>query len=64
MLPRGVVSAKRINEVLKTESTIISGSFNGETEIKGRVEFKNVSFRYPDAEMNVLENINFVANKG
>ncbi len=64
MLPRGVVSAKRITEVLKTESTIISGSFNGDTEIQGKVEFKNVSFRYPDAEMNVLENINFVANKG
>lgn len=64
MLPRGVVSAKRINEVLKTKTKIVDGTFEGETQEKGKLEFRNVSFRYPDAEMNVLENINFTANKG
>lgn len=64
MLPRGIVSAKRINEVLKTETKIKEGSFDGNTEVKGKLEFRNVSFRYPDAEMNVLENINFTVNKG
>ena len=64
MLPRGIVSAKRINEVLKTETNIVEGTFDGNTEIKGRLEFKNVSFRYPNAEMNILEDINFVVNKG
>lgn len=64
MLPRGIVSAKRINEVLKTEPKIVEGTFDGNTETKGKLEFRNVSFRYPDAEMNVLENINFTVNKG
>ncbi len=64
MLPRGIVSAKRIHEVLKTNSKIKYGTFDGNTETKGKIEFKNVSFRYPDAEMNVLENINFTVNKG
>ncbi len=64
MLPRGIVSAKRISEVLKTNSKIQYGTFDGNTDIKGKIEFKNVSFRYPDAEMNVLENINFTVNKG
>lgn len=65
MLPRASVSAKRINEVLDTEPTIIDGS---ETEGKsghvGEVEFRNVSFRYPDADGYVLQNISFSAKKG
>lgn len=64
MLPRAVVSGRRIGEVLKTKTKIVPGDFDGKTEVKGKLEFRNVSFRYPDAEMNVLENINFVANKG
>ena len=64
MLPRAIVSGKRIGEVLGTKTKIVPGTFDGETEVKGKVEFRNVSFRYPDAEMNVLENINFVANQG
>ena len=64
MLPRAVVSGRRIGEVLKTKTKITPGDFDGKTEVKGKLEFRNVSFRYPDAEMNVLENINFVANKG
>lgn len=64
MIPRAVVSGRRISEVLKTQNKIVEGKFDGKTKATGKVEFKNVSFRYPDAELNTLENINFVANKG
>lgn len=64
MLPRGIVSAKRINEVLKTQNNIVEGDFDGKTKIQGKVEFRNVSFRYPNAELNTLEDINFVVEKG
>jgi ABC transporter, ATP-binding protein len=64
MLPRASVSAKRINEVLDTELSIKDGSFTGATKETGTVEFKNVSFKYPDAEEYLLENISFKANKG
>ena len=64
MLPRASVSAKRINEVLDTELSIQDGSFTGATEETGTVEFKNVSFKYPDAEEYLLRDISFKANKG
>ena len=64
MLPRASVSAKRINEVLDTELSIKDGNFTGVTKETGTVEFKNVSFKYPDAEEYLLENISFKANKG
>lgn len=64
MLPRGIVSLKRIAEVINTKTKIVEGNFDAETEVKGKLEFRNVSFRYPDAEMNVLENINFTVEKG
>ena len=64
ILPRAQVSAKRINEVLDTKITIKSGSFKGNTKEIGTVEFKNVSFKYPDADEYVIENISFKANKG
>ncbi len=63
MLPRAKVSADRVNEVLLEEITIHEGS-RIETKEKGTLEFKNVSFRYPDAEEEVLSNINFKVNKG
>ena len=66
MLPRASVSANRINEVLETEPDI-----QDKPEIKkfdnnkkGLVEFKNVSFRYPDADTEILEDINFTAKPG
>ena len=65
MLPRAQVSANRINEVLETEETIKDGKINTNvTEEMGTVEFKNVSFKYPDADEYLLKNISFKANKG
>lgn len=63
ILPRAQVSAKRINEVLDTENKIIDGNIT-EGKETGTVEFKNVSFKYPDAEEYLLKNITFKANKG
>ena len=65
MIPRAQVSAARINEVLDTELTIKEGKNNvRKTPESGTVEFKNVSFKYPDAEEYILENISFKANQG
>ncbi len=64
MLPRAQVSAERINEVLETKNSITEGNFKEKTKETGTVEFKNVSFKYPDAEEYVLKNISFKANKG
>ena len=65
MLPRAQVSAARINEVLDTELTIKDGELDSDkTKEVGTVEFRNVSFKYPDAEEYLLENISFKAEKG
>lgn len=65
VLPRASVSAKRINEVLDTKETIKNGTLKeNKTNETGTVEFKNVSFKYPDAEEYLLKNINFKVNKG
>ncbi|MEG1581724.1 MAG: ABC transporter ATP-binding protein [Clostridia bacterium] len=64
LIPRGKVSAKRINEVLNTETKIKAGTFTGNTKTHGKIEFKNVSFRYPDSEECVLNNISFTVNPG
>lgn len=61
--PRASVSAKRINEVLDKEAAIKEGAKESGTE-EGTIEFKNVSFKYPDAEDYVLENISFKVKKG
>ena len=65
LVPRASVAAKRINEVLDTEPAIEDGA---KTEAKagmtGEVELRHVSFKYPDAEKNVLEDITFTAHKG
>lgn len=64
-IPRAQVSASRINEVIDTEISIKDGkATEGEPNIKGRVEFRNVSFRYPGAEEYLLRNISFTAEKG
>ena len=64
MVPRAQISANRINEVLDEEISIKDGTFTGKTKEVGTVEFKNVSFKYPDADEYVLKNISFKANKG
>ena len=65
MVPRAQVSAKRINEVMDTEVTIKDGTVKeGKPGEVGTVEFKNVSFKYPDAEEYLLKNISFKANRG
>ncbi len=64
MWPRAEVSAKRINEVLEAEILLKEGTFDGKTEETGTVEFKNVSFKYPDADDYLLKNISFEAKKG
>lgn len=65
ILPRAQVSASRINEVLESEISIKDGTIDvRETKEKGIVEFKNVSFKYPDAEEYVLKNISFKARRG
>ena len=65
MLPRANVSADRINEVLNTKIKIEDGKKSyKDNGIKGKVEFQNVYFSYPDAEEAVLENISFTANRG
>ena len=66
MLPRASVSAKRIMEVIETEPSIKDKDEVKKLnpEKKGLVEFKNVSFRYPDADTEILEDINFTAESG
>lgn len=66
MLPRALVSAKRINEVLDTKNSIISGNIDtvNSTGAEDIIEFNNVGFKYPDAEDYVLKNINFKVKKG
>jgi len=63
--PRASVSAKRISEVLETKTKIKDGKINKDTtDLKGVIEFKNVSFKYPDAEECVLKDISFKINNG
>lgn len=62
--PRASVSAKRILEVLETPLSIRDGNGQANSDKRGEVEFRNVSFRYPDAEEDVLHDVSFTARKG
>ncbi len=64
LVPRGIVCAKRINEILQTETSLKDGEIEKSNDNKGTIEFKNVSFRYPDADADVLENISFTVKQG
>ncbi|MFB0919610.1 MAG: ABC transporter ATP-binding protein, partial [Oscillospiraceae bacterium] len=65
MLPRVTVSAKRINEVLETESAVQDGpGAEALPGIQGEIEFRNVSFKYPGAEDYVIKNVSFTAKRG
>lgn len=62
--PRAGVSATRINEILEVNPTIKDGKIDTHNDIKGVVEFKNVSFKYPDSEEYILENVSFKIDQG
>jgi len=66
ILPRVLVSSKRILEVLNTNPSIISGNYTEKTNIVGEIEFKNVSFSYNDSDDNekVISDVSFSVNKG
>ncbi|MBQ3253252.1 MAG: ABC transporter ATP-binding protein [Acholeplasmatales bacterium] len=66
ILPRTMVSGNRILEVLKTESSIKDGDYKHSTELVGQIEFRNVSFSYPDGDIDekVLSDISFKIKKG
>ena len=64
MVPRAQISARRINAILDEDVSVIEGEFNGKTDEVGTVEFRNVGFKYPDADEYLLEDISFKVNKG
>ncbi len=64
LMPRAQVSASRINQVLETKSSITEPETDAERTEEGTLEFKNVSFAYPDSELPVIKNISFKAQKG
>lgn len=65
MLPRVTVSAGRVNEVLDTKARIVDGKeTQGKPGMKGEIEFRDVSFRYPDADGDVIHHISFTAHHG
>lgn len=65
MLPRASVSARRINEVLDTDISVVEGNVKDNNNgIRGTIEFRNVSFKYPDADEYVLQDISFEAKEG
>lgn len=64
MWPRAKISAERINEILDQDISVIEGSFDEKTKEKGTVEFKDVSFKYPDADEYILRDISFKVKKG
>lgn len=64
IFPRTIVSAKRINEVLDTNQTVIYKDTHQKNTVKGKIEFKNVSFSYQDAAEHCLKNINFTIEPG
>ena len=64
MYPRTSISIDRIEEVINTKSNIVDGDVKTPTKTKGEIEFKNVSFKYPDGEDYVLKDISFTVKKG
>lgn len=65
MLPRVTVSAGRVNEVLDTKARIVDGKeTRGKPGMKGEIEFRDVSFRYPDADGDTIHHISFTAHHG
>ena len=63
-LPRAMVAAGRVEEVIEAEPSIKDGGFDGVTDAEGEVEFRDVSFSYPDAEGPAIEKVSFKVGKG
>ena len=63
-ISRGLASWKRIREVLDSHPDLTDGSFDGNTQTQGEIEFRNVSFSYPGSEKSVLSHVNFSIHKG
>lgn len=63
-ISRGIVSWKRVKEILESKPELEDGEFTGETVKQGEIEFKNVSFAYPGSSRTVLKNINLTIHKG
>lgn len=64
IIPRAMVAARRIEEVIDTEPSIKDGPFSGETETEGELVFSNVSFKYTDSSDYILKNVDFSVKKG
>lgn len=63
-ISKGIVSWRRVREVLHTESDLMEGVFDGKTQVRGEIEFCDVSFAYPGSKEKVLSHINFSIHKG
>ena len=63
-ISRGLVSWKRVKEILESEPELADGEFNGQTDLQGEIEFREVSFAYPGSNHNVLSHINLTVHKG
>lgn len=63
-ISRGIVSWKRVKEVLHSEPELKDGTFDGETELRGEIEFRDVSFTYPGSSQIVLDHINLTVHRG
>lgn len=63
-ISRGLTSWKRVKEVLHSTPELVDGSFDGETQVKGEIEFRDVSFAYPGSSQNVLSHIDLTIHKG
>ena len=63
-ISRGLVSWKRVKEILHSKPELADGSFDGKTELHGQIEFQNVSFAYPGSNQTVLKNINLTIRPG
>nr|WP_279010768.1 ABC transporter ATP-binding protein [Vagococcus fluvialis] len=65
MIPRASVSAKRILEVLDSKSALVDGNLTEtDSQVKGKIEFKQVNFKYPQADGMALNDISFTVNQG
>ena len=63
-ISRGFASWKRVKEILHTEPELQDGSFDGQTELRGKIEFRDVSFAYPGSDQMVLKHVNLTIHPG